>query len=126
MKKTIFIMAAALAALTGCNKNGTDTEGDGFTIDGSAHTITFSIDNPVETFWITDSQTSNTIEATLDEEAEVITCEGKWFSAKVNLGSSKEITLTVDENTSDKERELIISAYHRGKSGSMFIVQEAQ
>lgn len=126
MKKTIFIMAAALAALTGCSKNGTETEGDGFTIDGSAHTITFSIDNPVETFWITDSQTSNTIEATIDEEAEVIICEGEWFSAKVNLGSTKEITLTVDENTSDNERELIISAYHRGKSGSMLIVQEAQ
>lgn len=119
-------MALALATLTGCNKNGAETEGDGFVLDGSAHTITFTIDNPVETFWITDSQTSNTIEGTLDEDGNVITCEGEWFSAKVNLGSTKEIILTVDENTSEKERELIISAYHMGKSGSMLIVQEAQ
>ena len=126
MKKAIFTLAVALAALTGCNKNGADTEEAGFYIDGSSHTITFTIDNPVETFWITDSQTSNTIEGTLDEDGNVITCEGEWFSAKVNLGSTKEIILTVDENTSEKERELIISAYHMGKSGSMLIVQEAQ
>lgn len=126
MKKAIFTLTVALAALTGCNKNGADTEEAGFYIDGASHTITFTIDNPVETFWITDSQTSNTIEGTLDEDGNVITCEGEWFSAKVNLGSTKEIILTVDENTSEKERELIISAYHMGKSGSMLIVQEAQ
>lgn len=119
-------MAVALAALTGCNKNGADTDKNGFLLDGSAHTVTFTIDNPVETFWITDSQTGSTIEGTLNEEDKVITCEGDWFSAKVNLGATKEIVLTVEENTSEKERELIISAYHMGKSGSMLIVQEVQ
>lgn len=125
MKKTIIIMAAAFAALTGCNKNGADKEGEGFILDGSAHTITFTIDSPVETFWVTDSQTSNTIEGTIDEEADSIICEGDWFSAKVNQGATREIVLTVEENTSEKDRELIISAYHMGKSGSMLIVQEA-
>lgn len=117
-------MAAILAVITGCKKNGTDIENGGFSIDSSAHSITFTIDTPVETFWITDSQTSKTIEGVLNHETNTICCEGDWFSAKVELTSLKEIILTVDENSSDKERELTISAYYMGQSGSMHITQK--
>ena len=121
----IFMMAVIVSAITGCKKNGADGDNGSFSIDSSAHSITFTIDTPVETFWITDAQTSNTIEGTLNEETQMITCEGDWFSAKVKLASSKEITLSVDENSSDEDRELIISAYYMGQSGSMHITQKA-
>ena len=125
MKKLFFVMAAGMAIVTGCKKNGTDGENRGFSIDSSAHSITFTIDTPVETFWITDALTSTTIEGTLNEEAQTISCKGDWFSAEVKIASSKEIILSVDENTSQQDRKLIISAYYMGQSGSMLITQEA-
>lgn len=126
MKKAIWILAAALAVATGCKKNGTDTGKENLVIGSSEHTITFTIDTPVEIFWVTDAETSQTFEGILNEETQTITCEGAWFSAEVNLASSKEIILTVDENTSEKDRDLIISAYYKGRSGSTVITQEAE
>ena len=41
-------------------------------------------------------------------------------------GPKNPLWFTPDETVSEKERELIISAYHMGKSGSMLIVQEVQ
>lgn len=120
------MLTASLAVMTGCQKNGTDVENGDFSIDGSEHTITFTIDTPVETFWITDSQTSETIEGTVNDETQTITCEGAWYSAEAKLGSSKEIILKVDENTSQEDREIRIHAYYMGHSGSMVIIQKAQ
>lgn len=126
MKKTFWILAAALATAAGCAKNSTDIKSDDFTIESSEHTITFTIDTPVEVFWITDSETSETVEGILDEDAKSMTCQGDWFSAEVNIAPSSEIILSVNENTSDKQRELIVSAYYRGRSGSTVITQEAK
>ncbi len=119
-------MALTIAAITGCSKSGADTENHGLSIDSSAHTITLNIDNPVETFWITDSETSHTTEGVLNEETQTITCEGDWYTVTVDLESPKEIILAVDENSSQKKRALTISAYHIGKSGSMLITQNTQ
>ena len=126
MKKTVLMMTLIIGAITGCNKNGADTVPQGLTIDNSAHSITINIDNPVETFWITDSETSVTTEGIFNEDTQTITCHGDWYTATVDLTSPKGIILTVDENSSQKERALTISAYHIGKSGSMLVTQKTQ
>lgn len=125
MKKTIGILAAALAVVTGCNKSGTDLEKEGFIIEQTAHTITINIDNPVEAFWVSSSDKPETIEGSLSEDGKTIECAGEWYSAQVNVDGKNEILISVDENTTGKERDLIISVYHKGKSGRMVITQEA-
>lgn len=126
MKKTIFIIAAALAVFTGCNKSATELEKDGFIIEKTAHTITINIDNPVEAFWASSSDKPETLEGTLSEDGKTIECSGDWYSAKVSTDGKNEIVISVDENTTGKERDLILSAYHKGKSGRMVITQKAK
>lgn len=126
MKKTFMILAAALAAATGCSKSGTELEREGFIIEKSAHTITINTDSPVEAFWAASSDKPETIEGIASEDGKSIECSGEWYSAKVNMDGNKEIVITVDENTTGKERDLILSAYYMGKSGRMVITQKAK
>jgi hypothetical protein len=126
MKKTIGILAAVLAVVTSCNKSSQDLEKEGFIIEQTAHTITINIDNPVEALWTSSSDKPETVEGTLSEDGKTIECSGDWYSAKVNAEGEKEIVISVDENTTGKERDLIISVYHKGKSGRMVITQKAK
>jgi hypothetical protein len=126
MKKTFMILAAAIALATGCNKSGTELERDGFIIEKSAHTITINIDSPVETFWTSSSDKPETIEGTISQDGKSIECSGEWYSAKVNTKGKKEIIISVEENTTGEERDLILSAYYMGKSGRMVITQKAK
>lgn len=126
MKKTFMILAAALAVATGCSKNGSELGKDGFIIEKSAHTITINTDSPVEAFWASSSDKPETIEGTLSEDGKAIECSGEWYSAKVNIEGKKEIVITVDENTTGNERDLILSAYYMGKSGRMVITQKSR
>lgn len=126
MKKTFMILAAAIALVTGCNKSGTELERDGFIIEKSAHTITMNIDSPVETFWTSSSDKPETIEGTISQDGKSIECSGEWYSAKVNIKGKKEIIISVEENTTGEERDLILSAYYMGKSGRMVITQKAK
>jgi hypothetical protein len=126
MKKTFFIIAAALAVFTGCNKSSTELEKEGFIIEKTAHTITLNLDNPVEAFWASSSDHPETTEGTISEDGKTIECSGDWYTAKVNTGGKNEIVITVDENTTGNERDLILSAYYRGKSGRMVITQKAK
>ena len=120
------ILVAALAALTGCNKSGTELEKDGFIIEKTAHTITINIDSPVETFWVSSSDNPETTEGTISEDGKSIECSRESNSAKVNTAGKKEIIISVDENTTGAERDLILSAYYMGKSGRMVITQKAK
>lgn len=120
------ILAAAIALATGCNKSGTELERDGFIIEKSAHTITINIDSPVETFWTSSSDKPETIEGTISQDGKSIECSGEWYSAKVNIKGKKEIIISVEENTTGEERDLILSAYYMGKSGRMVITQKAK
>jgi hypothetical protein len=126
MKKTFMILVAALAVLTGCNKSGTELERDGFIIEKTAHTITINIDSPVETFWVSSSDNPETTEGTVSQDGKSIECSGDWYTAKVNTDGKKEIIISVDENTTGAERDLILSAYYMGKSGRMVITQKAK
>lgn len=120
------IISAAVAVATGCNKSVTELEREGFIIEKSAHTITLNIDSPVEAFWVSSSDSPETIEGTLSEDGKTIECSGEWYSAKVNINGKKEIVLSVDENSSGQERDLILSAYYMGKKGKMIITQKAK
>lgn len=120
------ILAAAVAVITGCNKGGTELEREGFIIEKTAHTITLNIDSPVEALWVSSSDNPETVEGTLSEDGKAIECSGGWFSAKVNIEGNKEIVISVEENASGEERDLILSAYHKGKSGRMVITQKAK
>ena len=126
MKKIIMILAAVSAVVTACNKSGVELEREGFIIEKTSHTITLNIDSPVETFWVSSSDNPETMEGTLSEDGKAIECTGDWYSAKVNIDGKKEIVLSVDENTSGQERDLVISAYYMGKSGRMVITQKAK
>lgn len=120
------ILTAIIAVATGCNKSGIEVERDGFIIEKTAHTITLNIDSPIEAFWVSSSDDPETMEGTLSQDGKTIVCSGDWYSAKVNIDSKKEIVISVDENTSGNERDLILSAYHMGKSGRMVITQKAK
>lgn len=120
------ILAAVSAVVTACNKSGVELEREGFIIEKTSHTITLNIDSPVETFWVSSSDNPETMEGTLSEDGKAIECTGDWYSAKVNIDGKKEIVLSVDENTSGQERDLVISAYYMGKSGRMVITQKAK
>ena len=126
MKRIFIILTAAIAVATGCNKSGTELERDGFIIEKSAHTITINTDNPVEAFWASSSDKPETVEGILSEDGKTIECSGEWYSAKINIKGKKEIVITVDENTTGSERDLILSAYYMGKSGRMVITQKAK
>ena len=126
MKKALLILAAALAVATGCSKSAAELEKDGFIIEKAAHTITINIDNPVEAFWAASSDQPETIEGNVTEDGKAIECSGDWYSAKVYTNGKKEIVISVDENTSGEERDLILSAYYMGKSGRIVITQKAK
>ena len=126
MKKRFMTIMAALAVLTGCNKSVAELERDGFVIEKTAHTITINIDSPVEAFWASSSDQPETIEGSITEDGKAIECSGDWYSAKVYIDGKKEIFISVDENTSEAERDLILSAYYMGKSGRMVITQKAK
>lgn len=130
MKKTFLILIAALAAVTGCKKNGGETGSEDFAIDASAHTITLTVDTPVEALWITedgaDGNEGKVTEAVLSEDGTTLNCSGDWFVSTVNMKAPKEVTLTVDENATGKNRQLTISVYHMGKSASTLIVQKTE
>lgn len=126
MKKRFMTIMAALAVLTGCNKSVAELERDGFVIEKTAHTITINIDSPVEAFWASSSDQLETIEGSVTEDGKAIECSGDWYSAKVYNDGKKEIFISVDENTSGAERDLILSAYYMGKSGRMVITQKAK
>ena len=126
MNKKILILAAVVAVVAGCNKNEKDIEKEDFSIGSSAHTITLTLDSPVEAYWITDGENETATEGILSEDGKSIDCTGDWFSAKVNLESPKEIVLTVNGNETGEKRQLTISAYHMGKSGSMVISQKSK
>ena len=119
-------MAAAFAVATGCSKSVAELERNGFIIEKSAHTITINIDSLVEAFWASSSDQPETIEGSISEDGKAIECSGDWYSAKVYINGKKEIVISVDENASGEERDLILSAYHMGKSGRIVITQKAE
>lgn len=126
MKRVILILITSALALTGCMKGSSNLEKADFAIDAAAHSITFTLDFPVETFWVNENGTDNAYEGSLDEEGKTLTCDGGWYTSSVKLESPKEIILNVDENTTGEDRQLIISAYHMGKSGCTVITQTAK
>lgn len=127
MKKTLFILTVALAALTGCKKTGTDLDSADFTISSSAHSITLTIDSPVEVLWTTENgEDANVIEAVIGEDGKTFICEGDWFTSTVNPESPKEVTLSVETNDTGKSRQVSISVYHMGKAATTVITQKAK
>lgn len=127
MKKTLFILTVALAALTGCKKTGTDLDSADFTISSSAHSITLTIDSPVEVLWTTENgEDANVIEAVIGEDGKTLICEGDWFTSTVNPESPKEVTLSVETNDTGKSRQVSISVYHMGKAATTVITQKAK
>jgi hypothetical protein len=120
------MMVVAMTAVTGCRKGSTDIESENFAISSSAHTITLTLDSPVEACWITDEGLYTTTEGQVNAQTNSIDCKGDWYSATVDMKSPKEIILTVDANDTGEKRELTIIAYHMGKLGSMSISQKAK
>lgn len=124
MRNRFIILLTMAVAICGCGKSSATFEDPDYEIDSTGHNITFTLDYPVEAYWINDNGNGKAYEGTPGPEGKSLDCKGDWFSSSVSLDSPKEIVLTIGENTSGKDRQMTISAYHMGKKASMVITQK--